>query len=402
MSNWLDKRALACIALLSVACTGKDVLLTTAGAGTDGVVDGSAGAMSGGPNGGVGGAAEGPASSAGAAGEISGGGAAMPERELNSFIDVLVPGAGRCLPRALPLNDDLSPNCKILAASASCDCTAAGRAPASDAETSAARAQLAAEGACGGAAACSSFCVCEVSEATGASEQDCLTNPAPAASSTGWCYVAPAAGIGSAALVSDCPSSHKQKLQFLGDAQPGSGETLFLACAGGPVVSPPRAAMHALGAPCIGGSEYDPSFEGFNAQEVSVDLGSPSCASGVCLANHFQGRASCPYGQQASEGGCFVPGSDTPVVALVSPQLVTRKAATASVCSCRCAGPGPGPFCSCGSGMQCLPLIDDFGLPGESAYAGSYCVASGTGYDPSQVAAQCNSAELNCGPARPD
>ncbi len=421
MSNRLDTRVLTCLALLSVACAGSDVLPTMAGAG--GVGGGSPAATSGGPNGGEAGAVGEAAPSVGAAGETNGGeagaageeaasggiagetkggaggGAAPSERELVSFIDGIVMGGGKCLPRPLPLNGDLSPNCKVIAASATCDCAAAGRADANDAETTAVRAQLQAEGVCGvvGEVACTSFCACEVSEATGASEQDCLNNVTPAATSTGWCYVAPEASVGSAALVSDCPSSEKQTLLFLGDAKPANGETFFLACTGGPVVSTPTASMQALGAPCIAGAEYDPNFGGFNALEVSVDLGSPNCASGICLVNHFQGRASCPYGQPASGNACFVPGSATPVAAQVSPQIVARRAATASVCSCRCAGPGPGRFCSCGNGMQCLQMIDDFGVSGESAYAGSYCVPNGTAFNPTQLATYCNAAAMTPG-----
>jgi hypothetical protein len=421
MSYRLTKQALGCIALLSVACTGNDISLATAGTG--GAAGGSPGAVSGGPNAGmsgeVGGAAQsgggaaqsggGAAQSGGGAGAANGGGmgggAAAPESEVGSFIDGISMGAGKCLPRTLPLNADKTPSCKVFAASASCNCAAAGRMPASAAVTSSVRIQLAAEGMCdaAGTSACSSFCACEVSEATGASEQDCLNNATPAATSTGWCYVEPAAGIGSAAVVSGCPSNEKQIIVFLGDAQAVSGEAFFLACSGGPAVSTPSTATLALGAPCIGGSEYDPSFAGFDAQEVSVDLGSPTCASGICLANHFQGRTSCPYGQTSSQSGlCFVPGSDTPVTAEVSPQLVARQAASASVCSCRCAGSGAGPFCSCGSGMECLPLIDDVGLPGQSAYAGSYCVPNGTAYDRTQLGLDCLSSSLNCGPARPD
>jgi hypothetical protein len=270
MSHRLNKRALGWIALLLAACTGQGVQLTTVGGGAAGASAGGAGATStsgagesnggcdaggapaggvgglaslgGAPAGGVGGLASlGGAPAGGVGGLASLGGAepaeggAATENEPGSSIDEIATGAGKCLPRTLPLNADLSPNCKVFGAtaSASCDCTAPGRAPTSDAVASSVRRQLAAQGGCDATStpACSSFCACEVSEATGASEQDCLTNPTPAATSTGWCYVAPAAGIGSAAVVSACPSNEKQLLVFLGDAQAMSGEDFFLACA---------------------------------------------------------------------------------------------------------------------------------------------------------------------------
>jgi len=53
-----------------------------------------------------------------------------------------------------------------------------------------------------------------------------------------------------------------------------------------------------VGDPCTPEQEYDPSFLGFAETEVSVASKSFQCQTRLCLVNHFQGRVSCPYGQQ--------------------------------------------------------------------------------------------------------
>jgi hypothetical protein len=52
-----------------------------------------------------------------------------------------------------------------------------------------------------------------------------------------------------------------------------------------------------VGDPCVPEQEYDPTFLGFSAGEVNVESKSFDCETRLCLANHFQGRVTCPYGQ---------------------------------------------------------------------------------------------------------
>jgi hypothetical protein len=54
-----------------------------------------------------------------------------------------------------------------------------------------------------------------------------------------------------------------------------------------------------VGDPCIPEEEYDPCFQGFSINVVSAETKSFQCLTRVCLVNHFQGRVSCPYGQNA-------------------------------------------------------------------------------------------------------
>ena len=76
-----------------------------------------------------------------------------------------------------------------------------------------------------------------------------------------------------------------------------------------------------VGDPCTPEDEYDRNFSGYNAKEVNVESKSFQCETRICLANHFQGRVSCKYGQspptvtgmrpneEAADARCFVPGS---------------------------------------------------------------------------------------------
>jgi hypothetical protein len=159
-------------------------------------------------------------------------------------------------------------------------------------------------------------------------------------------------------------------------------------------------AQGALGSICMSANESVPNFSGYGVRDLNIETDSPACSSKLCLKNHFQGRVSCPYGQTAAGGGCFVPGGSTPVAVPVEPQFQSRQASVASICSCHCAGSGPGPYCTCPSNMECVPLLQDLGFGGESStLAGSYCIPASSRYDPTGLAIPCTPP--NCGPARP-
>lgn len=55
----------------------------------------------------------------------------------------------------------------------------------------------------------------------------------------------------------------------------------------------------ALGDPCTPSAEADSLFSGFELGSDFIETGFAACMSGICLANHFQGRVSCPLGQAA-------------------------------------------------------------------------------------------------------
>src|SRR6478609_5570675 len=124
----------------------------------------------------------------------------------------------------------------------------------------------------------------------------------------------------------------------------------------GLLLASPGCGDEGVGDPCTPEQEYDPTFNAFDEKEVNVESKSFQCRTRLCLVNHFQGRASCPYGQSQSGDAppgakiCTVPGTDTAIVgakdstggfvdpkkqSLVQPQCVDRAADKAVYCSCR-------------------------------------------------------------------
>ena len=171
--------------------------------------------------------------------------------------------------------------------------------------------------------------------------------------------------------------------------------------------------LGAIGSACIPSSERSASFAGFSEAAVTVDQGDPACVSGVCLVNHFRGRASCPYGQDKNANppppatGCVVPGTIAPVrpndpIAgqAVAAQCLDRQAAKTVLCSCRCANADGGtddgnPYCACPSGYGCEQVVPQ--VVAGDLLAGGYCIPSGTAYDRANAcSALCDPTQGTC------
>jgi hypothetical protein len=152
-----------------------------------------------------------------------------------------------------------------------------------------------------------------------------------------------------------------------------------------------------VGDPCVPEDEYSDTFSGFALSEVSTESRSFQCQSRLCMVNHFQGRVSCPYGQLQSGGGCTLPGGAEPVLTVVKPQLLDRRADDAVYCSCRCDGSDPNArYCECPSGFSCSRVVPDFAL-GQDQLPGSYCVRAGSEYAPVALGPDtCDAAVANC------
>ena len=209
-----------------------------------------------------------------------------------------------------------------------------------------------------------------------------------------------------------------------------------------------------VGDPCTPEQEYDPTFLGFAAGEVNVESKSFDCQTRLCLANHFQGRVTCPYGQTKDEkplsfgpgnapykdknganiGGCVLPGGGqddgsgnapkgqdvygtlknpppgvTPT-AEVKPQCLDRTGGpggSAVYCSCRCANVNGktddgAVYCACPDGFVCQQLVTPIGT-GNEGLTGAYCVKNNTQYDPlksscgTTAAPSCDPSKQNCG-----
>jgi hypothetical protein len=361
-------------------------------------LDGPDGGAASGGAAGFGGSGGGTQGSGGAAGSSQ----APPPEMYTAFADMIIhqtdPNDVKCIPRPLEVGGNGQVACKIaqVRPASDCGCTAPGFRPAPAGLVAAARVQMQAVELCGtaGRPDCESICFCELDQLGGVAAEECLTGAAM--TSEGWCYIDPSQGNGSEAVVMGCPDESKRKIRF-SDETSALRPFTVLACAEHgqwPGLGPE--ANGEIGAACTPSSEDDPSFWGFDANEVSVELGSRQCSSGVCLANHFTGRVTCPYGQdELNPSECLTPGSGDPVWTPVRPQDAYRRSTDAVYCSCRCAGPGPGPFCPCPQGYSCTPLVDDIGLPASSAIAGSYCIKEGTEYR-NFPGPDCNRSLLNC------
>jgi hypothetical protein len=344
----------------------------------------------------------------GVVGEIDGVGQAgaasepkSPDGSARFWVDELrVPlDADLCLPYRLPVVDGEVP-CQLYGAelpTGEC-CSGPLRSPAGASAAAAISNQLRLSGVCDAddQPSCASYCVCEIAKAVGDDLDACLDPYAEAGN--GWCYIAPAQGLGAADAVASCETEPRAKLNAAGQASPRDGELAFLACSD----SPPLSAASPLGSVCVAELEEEPDFNGFRLGEVTVSE-QDSCESGLCLVAHFQGRVSCPYGQPQDDlSQCFLPWSDATVTVEVPAQLLARPPSLASTCSCRCAGPGPGPFCDCAADQECVDLIPDLGLPNSERLVGSYCALRGSldGWHDADRA-PCLSDLASCGPARP-
>lgn len=328
---------------------------------------------------------------------------------------IVVDDESACLPRPLPQDEGGAVTCSVyslhLEGAEGCSCDAPGRRPpVHPAAYAITRDEIRMLGLCGGDTDvyCTDYCVCEETQATGESAIACLTQPAPSEQSVGWCYLDPARGEGDPALVAQCPADQKRRVRMLTEP-PAADSTYVIACSGMTTSSgQPAPGSGELGAACVASPELDVNFNGFGVGAVNLDIGSNGCRSNLCLVNHFQGRASCPYGQSAeqaaSDPACFIPGSDEAVRVPVDPQLMERAGENTAICSCRCAGPDEfGDYCRCAEGMVCDGLILPTGDPRRDTYVGNYCIPDGTSYDQGDPpsASVCSIVEMNCGDPRP-
>jgi hypothetical protein len=209
---------------------------------------------------------------------------------------------------------------------------------------------------------------------------------------------APPAPVGDASAPLEDASS-------FADASP-AGDSGCAAAATAPVSS--------VGGPCTPVEEQQSAYGAATEYGVSLDPANPRCGENdVCLVNHFQGRVTCPYGQNAAgdgpdgSPGCFTPGTCMPVRPnsgqAVPAQCANRTAADAVYCSCRCAnvdgGTGDGTYCQCPGGMTCTQLVPYIAPSGPSTGApdmsGAYCIKAGTAYD-SGACVACDPTQSPC------
>ncbi len=273
---------------------------------------------------------------------------------------------GKCLPWSLPVEGSGQAECQIFYALATGDTCAA------HAGLTAAAADVVAS-------------LQSMQQGLDASQPICILPQLPMAewvdgscetsSSAGWCYL-----TGSAA------GSCSETVMLSSSGAPPAGAIAILGCGGMASSSGVESSAASVGASCVPFAELSTSFEGFSVTEVTLNENNPACGNGAaCVVNHFQGLTSCPYGQDAGADRCTVPGTSTPVLPEVRPQETPRQTANTVYCSCRCANDegstdDGASYCACPSGYTCSPLVSAI-VPGDP-HAGSYCIKSGTVYDP--------------------
>jgi hypothetical protein len=232
---------------------------------------------------------------------------------------------------------------------------------------------------------------------------DWVNGSCDASTEAGWCYLTGAAAGTCQQVVRASPSgvvpAGAYAVLGCGETDGGAGQDTDAS---------------SVGTPCTPSLEYSASFGGFDLHDVTLDEGNPSCPGAVCLVDHFQGRTTCPYGQDSqanpangASSACTVPGSGAPVRpdAVVGGESVQawcfdRKASDVVECSCRCADPDGGTsdgatYCACPSGYTCAQVVAP--VTSGDPRAGGYCIKAGTAYDPSNVChATCNVATSPC------
>jgi len=199
--------------------------------------------------------------------------------------------------------------------------------------------------------------------------------------------------------------------------------TAIAACAISALVAP-GCGSTGVGDPCTPDEEFDPTFQAFSIQDVSVESKSYVCLTRLCLVNHFQGRVTCPYGQTApgmgpagptgsnaaavsSQDGCSIPGTTPGLPAsyvtatnvsvagfaagVVPAQFsgtgaADRTANNAVYCSCRCENVDGNTndganYCACTANYTCTQLVTSIGAT-DTGLTGGYCVLNGTQYNP--------------------
>ncbi len=164
-----------------------------------------------------------------------------------------------------------------------------------------------------------------------------------------------------------------------------------------------RFSVEGVGDPCALSVEGTADYGGASVAEVTIEYGTLQCETRVCLANHFQGVRSCPYGRYADGvgpigGAACTTGADAR--AEILPQCVARPVDKALYCSCRCANlngqtDDGETYCACPDNFECTYLVGAIG-ESDKPQAGSYCIKRGTEYRKGDACVECDARKRDC------
>ena len=142
--------------------------------------------------------------------------------------------APRCLPRALPVNEDKRVPCSVVEGQRpgrACFCDAArGRLELAPEVSDAVRRELGRRGFCdAGTTACADLCLCEVLQFEGDDLAICQSSSLDDQTRSGFCYLD--RGIANPDLLAACPGHEPQNLRFMGTPAPEPPWFQIIACA---------------------------------------------------------------------------------------------------------------------------------------------------------------------------
>ncbi|HVY48517.1 MAG TPA: hypothetical protein VHB21_21660 [Minicystis sp.] len=158
-----------------------------------------------------------------------------------------------------------------------------------------------------------------------------------------------------------------------------------------------------VGDPCVPEDEYDPQFPGFKLTLENIESRSFQCQTRICLAYHFQGRVSCPFGQAAPTPCTKADGSagEDGACDTNAGEKCTKSAPIANDCATDADCPGStcdknGHFCLCTGAAGEIPPAPGYvcDVNGTHQFQGYFCHKPNNCQQPAdQVAA----AKDNCG-----
>jgi hypothetical protein len=113
-----------------------------------------------------------------------------------------------------------------------------------------------------------------------------------------------------------------------------------------------------VGDPCTPEDEYNAQFPGFSVSDEEIESRSFQCATRICLVNHFQGRVSCPQGQDATTlVSCNGPNDTTTCKTTTTGKACVQSEVYAPTCNTCPAGDSTCVVNACPGDLQCIDGI---------------------------------------------